>query len=313
VAFGTSVLGRRGLRAGASAAALCLASGLVHGQIEISLDPIVTTGPVEIRPEDLQANERAAALVAKPGTTMLSTEFGEAATAPAPPTLAPVDEEQIRQAAQDGAALIRLLGLVPSGRTVDPETEQDRELFAQEERARELLGDNPTVVYQVKIGEELLPDPMIVPWEYNATRLRDRFEMAVNLIAGNKLSEARAELLAISTEFPDSEWGVQAAALLTKLDNLKEGDQPIVRADAPVAPEITLDGPVRPTTILFDERNPAQSRVMILGRSYRTGDRIRQHPTHEVRAIRSTDIDIEVFRGNDSKVFTLSLRPSAGQ
>jgi hypothetical protein len=306
-AVGISHLGLSAIVAVLLAAAPCS----LPAQIEIDVHP--TTGPVSGAAEP-DAVEAARSIVARPGATMASTEFGSTmAKAPEPPKIKEVDEETVRQAAKDGAELIRLLGLVPTNRAPEPQNEMDRELFEQEQRARELLGDNPTVVYRIKLGDETLPDPMIVPWIDAANRLRDRFESAVNLIAANKLSDARAELLAISTEYPDSEWGVQAAALLKKLENLREGQRPVMTSAVQAAPEITLDGPVKPTTILFDSSNPAQSRVMILGRSYRVGQSIRQHPDHVVKEIRPNEVDIEVSRNNASKVFTLPVRRSAGQ
>jgi hypothetical protein len=125
--------------------------------------------------------------------------------------------------------------------------------------------------------------------------------------------DARRELLDISTAYPDSEWGVQAATLLKKLDNLREDPKSAITEEKPKTVEITLDGPVKPTTMLFDSVNPAQSRVMILGRAYRVGQSIRQHPDHFVKEIRASEIDIEVRRDNVTKVFTISVRPSAGQ
>lgn len=292
-----------------ASALLVSGPGLVSAQIEISVDP--TTGSAS--QADADAVKAASSIVAPAGAPMASTEFTSTqATAPTPPEIKPVTDAEIQKAAKDGADLIRILGLVPTTRGPEPLNAQDRELFEQEEKARELLGDNPTVVYRIKFGEETLPDPMIVPWIEQASKLKDRFEQAVNSIAANKLSEARSELLAISTEFPDSEWGIQSALLLKKLENLKEGQTPVV-ADTPKTPEIVLDGPVKPTTILFDASNPDQSRVMILGRAYKVGQAIRQHPDHIVKAVRPNEIDIEVSRNNASKVFTIPVRQNAGQ
>jgi hypothetical protein len=283
----------------------------VSAQIEIAVDTTTAGLPRNTEPAALSAVK---SLVARAGSAMSSTEFGSyAASAPAPPQIRSVDEAEIRQAARDGADLIRILGLVPTKDGPRLGSELDRELFEQEEKARELLGDNPTVVYRIKLGEETLPDPMIVPWIEGALRLQDRFEQAVNLIAGNKLMDARRELLDISTAYPDSEWGVQAATLLKKLDNLREDPKSAITEEKPKTVEITLDGPVKPTTMLFDSVNPAQSRVMILGRAYRVGQSIRQHPDHFVKEIRASEIDIEVRRDNVTKVFTISVRPSAGQ
>lgn len=214
-----------------------------------------------------------------------------------------------------GAELLRKLNivapskLVPKGKRESDET-TPTELFRQEE-IRRLLGEAPTVIYQVSYDGRPLPDPMIIPWVRNAVVLKERFDEAVALLAQNRIQQGREALLAIITEFPNTDYARQAQELLQKLQ--EEMAQPKERPSArptptPMTVQIMVDPNVRVGSILLDTRHPEESRVMINGRPYRAGDMIRGFPNHRVVKVMDGAVVLEVQAMGQTKEFTIPVK-----
>ncbi len=270
-----------------------------------------------------EAAKEAAKLVAPPGARVRLAEDQPEAVIPAAPVKVEGDNVVVSNAstsevveAKSGAELLKTLGLIapPSqkrrgDREID-ETSGTR-LFDNSE-IRRLLGESPTVVYQVVYEEKPLPDPMIIPWVRNAVILKERLDEAVALLGNGRVQEGRQALLAIISEFPNSEIAQQAQAILQKLetDVLKpEGAQAMVRATPTPPPvQIMVDPNVRISSILIDSRDPNENRVMINGRAYKAGDVIRGFSNHRVISVREGAVVIEVEAAGQRREFTITLK-----
>ncbi len=218
---------------------------------------------------------------------------------------------------KSGAELLKKLNIVapakvlPKGAREADET-TPTELFRQEE-VRRLLGESPSVVYQVVYDSKPLPDPMIIPWVRNAVVLKERFDEAVSLLAQNRIQQGREALLAIITEFPNTEYARQAQELLKKLqeETAQPKDRVVVRATPTPAPlQIMVDPNIRIGSILVDAKNPEENRVMINGRAYRAGDVIRGFSNHRVLKVMDGAVVIEVEAMGQRKEFTISIKRS---
>ena len=285
-----------------------------------------TTMPMSSQPEAAQAAEK---LVAAPGTKVQSTEepqlgVGEVVV-PTPAIQIAGDklvvaDEQTSEIldVKSGVELLKKLNIVapakilPKGaREVDETT--PTELFRQEE-VRRLLGESPSVVYQVVYDGKPLPDPMIIPWIRNAVVLKERFDEAVALLAQNRIQQGREALLSIITEYPNTEYARQAQELLQKLQ--EETARPKERAvvlqatPTPAPIQIMVDPNIRVGSILVDTKNPEENRVMINGRSYRAGDVVRGFPNHRVVKVLEGAVVIEVEAMGQRKEFTIAIKRS---
>lgn len=289
----------------------------------------VTTAPAAVVPADAEAAKAAEKLVAPPGAPVQSTENPEVGPGPiAVPTPSVqiagdklmVSDEQTSEIVdvKSGAELLKKLNIVaPPKAVVKGVREVDEttptELFRQEE-VRRLLGESPTVVYQVVYDAKPLPDPMIIPWVRNAVVLKERFDEAVALLAQNRLQQGREALLAIITEFPNTEYARQAQELLAKLqeETAQPKDRPaVVQATPTPAPiQIMVDPNIRVGSILVDAKNPEENRVMINGRAYRAGDVIRGFSNHRVVKVMEGTVVLEVEAMGQRKEFTIPIKRS---
>ncbi|GIX45573.1 MAG: hypothetical protein KatS3mg130_1981 [Candidatus Sumerlaea sp.] len=286
-----------------------------------------TTAPAQQDYTTTEAAREAEKLVARPGEAVQTTDEPELGPGRVvvPTPAVQVSGDKIVVASEgttevldvsSGAELLRRLNIVappsakPKGQRESDET-GPTPLFNQAE-VRKLLGDNPTVVYQVVYEGKTLPDPMIIPWVRNAIVLKERFDEAVSLLGQNKIQQGRQALLAIITEFPNTDYARQAQELLAKLDQelaTPKGKAVTVRATPTPPPvQIMVDPNVRVSSILADSSNPAENRVMINGRSYRAGDTIRGFPNHRVVKIMDQAVIIEVEAGGARREFTLKVR-----
>ncbi|MGC8741164.1 MAG: tetratricopeptide repeat protein [Candidatus Sumerlaeaceae bacterium] len=307
-------------------AALTFSCPSAHAQLPTT-DAHGTTATAQTEASQEAAKE-AEKLVAPPGTKVQTTEE---------PTIGPgevvmptpavkvqgdklfVGDESTSEVVdvKSGTELLKKLNIVappkvlPKGARETDETTPS-ELFRQEE-IRRLLGDKPTVVYQVVYDNKPLPDPMVIPWVRNAVVLKERFDEAVALLAQNRIQQGREALLAIITEFPNTDYARQAQELLQKLqeETAQPKERVTVRATPTPAPiQIMVDPNVRVGSILVDANNPEQSRVMINGRAYRAGDVIRGFSNHRVVKVMEGAVVIEVEAMGQRKEFTISIKRS---
>lgn len=333
-----------GGRALAAAFALAMATawqaGPAAAQIEVRISsgtqeqtsapasaPAGALNPVEARNQAgmYQAEEEAQKIVPAPGTVMQSTEnssLGKTGTvAPAPSLNLNNDQLVLKEgettesvAVKSGAELLKMLGLqqreAPK-QSDDLEINEDttNSLFDMSAVER-LKGDKPTVVYRVVIEDKPLPDPMIVPWIRQAKMLQERFDKAVAMLASNQVDQGRQELLAIASDFPDSDYAVQARALLKKLDDLskEEMPQPVIKEETTVTVELSPN--IQVGTIIVDPNDPAGSRAMISGRMYKVGDVINSAPGHRLVGISQTAVKIEVEQSGLKQTFDVPVRPT---
>jgi len=330
-----------GGRALAAAFALAMASawqpGPAAAQIEVRISsgtqeqtsaPAGALNPVEARNQAgmYQAEEEAQKIVPAPGTVMQSTEnssLGKTGTvAPAPSLNLNNDQLVLKEgettesvAVKSGAELLKMLGLqqreAPKQLSADLEINEDttNSLFDMSAVER-LKGDKPTVVYRVVIGDTPLPDPMIVPWIRQAKMLQERFDKALAMLANNQVEQGRQELLAIASDFPDSDYAVQSRALLKKLDDLskEEMPQPVIKEETTVTVELSPN--IQVGTIIVDPNDPAGSRAMISGRMYKVGDVINSAPGHRLVGISQTAVKIEVEQSGLKQTFDVPVRPT---
>lgn len=276
--------------------------------------------------QDSSADEAAQKIVPVPGTQMQSTEGGslssDAGTVAAEPSLK-VDADQVvlkdgqsteALAVSSGAELLKLLGLQRSKKTESTSSELDESTTStlfDVDAIRRLKGSDPTVVYRVVINDTPLPDPMIVPWIRQAKLLQERFDRAVQYLGENKVDDGRQELLAIISDFPDTDYATQARALLGKLDDL---NKPVAIPTAPMTEEKTtitveLSPNVQIGTVIVDPQNPTGNRAMIGGRAYKTGDPISGIPSHKVVSINENVVQIEVQQSGVTQIFDVPVRP----
>lgn len=307
-------------------------AGAVMAQTEVEIITTGTQGNTSNLQEDREADEAARRIVPAPGTVLQSTEEavleGSSAVAPAPSLRIESDQLVVQEgettesvAVQSGAELLRMLGLQKKERAAGAsatDNTADLELNEDEVQAlfdvtavKRLKGDEPTVVYRVVVEDKPLPDPMIVPWIRQAKLLQERFDRAVAMLGENRVDDGRQELLAIVTDFPESEYALQARELLKKLDDLKQSELP-----APVAqteePEVMveLSPNVSVGTVIVDEADASGNRAMIAGRAYRVGDDIRGEAGHRVISISEKVVQVEVEQNGHKKTFDVPVRPT---
>jgi TolA-binding protein len=306
------------------AALLCVGVAACSFAQSVSTSESRTSPTSEARSDAAKAAEK---LVAPAGARVQSTEDAQLGpgevVVPTPAVQLQgnklmVSDAQTSQVVdvKSGAELLKKLNIIApaqvvskGAREVDETT--PTELFRQEE-IRRLLGESPTVVYQVVYDGKPLPDPMIIPWVRNAVVLKERFDEAVALLAQNRIQQGREALLAIITEFPNTEYARQAQEILQKLQ--EETAQPkeqgaIVRATPTPPPvQIMVDPNIRVGSILVDAKNPEENRVMINGRSYRAGDVIRGFSNHRVVKVTDGAVVIEVEAMGQRKEFTIPIK-----
>lgn len=270
-----------------------------------------------------EAAKEADKLVAPPGARVRLAEDQPEAVIPAAPVKVEGDKVVVGDTAtsevieaKSGAELLKKLGLIaPPSEQRRGERELDEttgtRLFDNPE-IRRLLGESPTVVYQIVYEEKPLPDPMIIPWVRNAVVLKERLDEAVALLGKGRVQEGRQALLAIISEFPNSEIAQQAQAILQKLESdvLKpEAAQTVVRATPTPPPvQIMVDPNIRIGSILIDSRNSDENRVMINGRAYKAGDVIRGYSNHRVIRVSEGAVVIEVEAAGQRKEVTITLK-----
>lgn len=277
--------------------------------------------------EEASAIGTAERLVAPPGAPLATTELPEGVTtaplAPGPSVriesgaiqLA-TDETTERLAVASGAELLRRLKIAaprerpePGTREIDEPTTPP-ELF-DEENIRRLLGDEPAVMYQVIYNGKPLPDPMIVPWVRNVQVLKERFDQALILLSEEKVSEARALLLSIESEFPDTDFAMQSREILRTLDEQEIGmasRSPLLpRMDQRAAVVIQMNPNVKVTSLIADPLRPEDNVAMINGRSYRVGTTLRGLANHRVKEITETGVTITVSVEDQSQDFEISI------
>ena len=219
-------------------------------------------------------------------------------------------------AVESMAQLIKQLNVVRSApvgsREVDETT--PTQLF-DDAQVRALLGDKPTVIYQVVYRDEPIPDPMVVPWVRNVAVLRERFDEAVDLVGRGRVSQGREMLQSIVTEFPDTDYAVQARELVKKIDELQT-PQEIEKLVAKPTAEQTIDIVVDPNlsigSVLVNPSDPSGSLVMIGGRSYSIGDTPRGFSNHKIVNVTEQSVEVEVSVQGKTRRFTLPVgQPSA--
>jgi hypothetical protein len=227
------------------------------------------------------------------------------------------DPEKEAAAVESMAQLIRQLNIVRpqvaiGNREVDESTPTQR---FDEKQVRALLGDSPTVVYQVVYRNTPIPDPMIVPWIRNIAVLKERYDEAIELLAKGRVTQGREALVSIVNEFPGTDYAGQASALIRKIDELQtpEGIKTVVATPASGGPDIVVDPNLSIGSVLFNPGNPAESRVMISGRSYGVGDNPRGIPGHRIVGVTDNTVDIEVERQGIKKRFTLKVGGQGGK
>lgn len=328
-----------------AAAALLFTVHHAHAQIEVDVGTTapgsaatVTTSTesadqsepsaTSVLQQDAAADQAAQKIVPAPGTQMQSTEDGTLGTAgvtvAAEPSLRMQEDAMVLQdgvttetlAVESGAELLRLLGVQLRKQSAAGPSELDESttntLF-DVTAIRRLKGSDPTVVYRVVVEDTPMPDPMIVPWIRQAKLLQERFDRAVQLLGDNRVEAGRQELLGIVTDFPDTDYAVQARALLRKLDELnqpiaiptaaveEEREQPVVVVE--LSPNVTIG------TVVVDPQDPANNRAMIAGRAYKVGDPISGIPNHKVVGITDSMVQIEVEQSEVTKIFDVPVRP----
>jgi hypothetical protein len=291
-----------------------------------STSTLSTNKPVVVSPEAAKEAEK---LVAPPGEKVQTTEESDlgvqGAAVPAPPIQVTGDKIVIKDEktsevldVKSGAELLKKLNIVAPAKVAakgarEADETTPTQLFQQEE-IRKLLGESPTVVYQVVYDGKPLPDPMIIPWVRNAVILKERFDEAVALLAQNKIQQGREALLAIITEYPNTEYARQAQELLKKLqeETAQPQERGVLAQPTPTPPpvQIMVDPNIHVSSILIDLKNPEENRVMINGRAYRAGDTIRGFSNHRVVKVLDGAVVIEVQAMGARKEFTIPVKRS---
>jgi hypothetical protein len=325
---------RTGMRLVHSALLACAVIGTAWSQtaIDVEVSTSSETAPPSFRiagtPAPGSAEESASRIVPAPGTSLRTTEASEFPSVDEqaqPPSVSLTgDQLQVgaadtteRLAIESAADLLTKLRIVAPRRTDAGEREIDEttptELF-DDAKLVELLGQNPTVIYQVIYRATPIPDPMIVPWVRNAVVLKERFDEAIQLLAENKIEQGREALLDIETQFPETEYAVQAREIRNRLQELTTPQAPqataaTARATPTPAPlQINVDPNVRISTVIIDAQNTEENRVMINGRVYAVGDVIRDFPNHKVTAITEDTVTLEVEVSGQTKEFAVPVR-----
>jgi hypothetical protein len=316
--------------------ALACVAALAAGAIASAQQPTPTPGPSPVAGEEPAPErdvERAAQKVVAPvGVPMQSTEDATLGTgpavAPAPGVTMKGDRLMVEGgettesvAVASGAELLLKLKIVAppkivakGSREVDETT--PTQLFNEAE-VRKLLGEKPTVVYQVVYRQTPIPDPMVVPWLRNAVIIKERYDEAIELLGQGKVQQGREALLAIEAEFPNTEYAVQSAQLLKRLSEIETAPtpRPVVAKATPgtLKPEINVDPNVQVSSILVDQENPVENRVMVNGRGYVAGELVRGYQNHRIVKVLDGAVVIEVEMAGEKKEFSIPVRPTGSR
>lgn len=313
--------------------AIIVAGAWAQSKIDMEVSTSSLSAPPEFRaaatPTPNPAEETAKKIVPAAGVSLRTTEQSDLGTteeqAQAPSVrlsgrqLEAADGTTSEQLAVESAAdLLTKLKIIAPKRTANVgEREMDEttptELFNDDEILR-LIGKDPTVLYQVVYKATPIPDPMIVPWVRNAVVLKERFDEAIQLLAENKIDQGREALLDIETQFPESEYAVQAREIRERIKTITAQPTPkttAVQASVTATPmHFTVDPNVRISTVIADPASPEDNRVMINGRMYRIGDTIRDFPNHKVLGINDDVVTLEVEVSGQKKEFAVPVRQS---
>jgi TolA-binding protein len=289
------------------------------------------TAPAAVAPAetpDPAADQAAQKVVPAPGTVLRTTEDSVLGTTTAVSESPAVrlaegrllagDREIEAKAVESMAELMKQLNIVRrpvavGQREVDETTAGA--LFDQKQ-LRALLGDNPTVVYQVVYKNAPIPDPMIVPWVRNVKILQERYDEALDLLAKGKVTQGQEALNAIVNEFPNTNYAQQAQALLSQIRRLEaptpESVQKLAQAKLPAPTEIVIDPAFRISSVLTNSANPAENRVMIGGRSYGVGDKPRGFSGYTILAVSDDLVEVEVSQDGQKKNFSVRVGQASG-
>lgn len=280
-------------------------------------------------PAEISADESAKNIVVPEGVPLQSSEGGSEETtavlAPGPGTHIPVDQASTgsvesavseKQAIGTAADMLKKLGLVrpavrkaPGTREMD-DTTPTQPLIDAEVMAR-LIGEKPTAPYQVVYEGTPIPDPMVIPWIRKVIVLKEMFDDAVQLLADGKIREGKETLLSIETEFPNTEYAIQAREILKRLQDLENEPVPKVKSSPTATPiDIHVDPNVKISTVLIEPESPEENRVMINGRMYKPGDQVRGFTNHRVVSIADDSVTIEVEISGQKKQFNIPVRQS---
>lgn len=288
------------------------------------LEPGAEHTSERMKAEGAAAEAAASKIAPAPGTALGSTEqptLEMNQEAAPPPSLQFKGDEVVMNdgstteamAIKSMAELLRTVGVRPRPKPADglESEETTAALDFDVDAVRRVIGSEPRVVYRVVIDETPLPDPMIVPWIRNLRLLQEKFDKAVDLLANNRVDEGRTELLAIISDFPNSEHAVQARELLVRLDQEKSSENvpvPVIQKTPPPV-EIQLNPDVRVGSVIADTSDPGMNRAMISGRVYRVGESLRGLPNHVVTAIAEDVVKVEVEVNGNTRTFDLPVRP----
>lgn len=282
-------------------------------------------------PDAIKAAEK---IVAQPGLPARVTESSDLGTTvavvPTPSIVLKGDKLQVAGqdttealAVQTGAELLRKIGLVAPKQPKAPSNMESKETtptqIFEDAQIRRMLNKDPSVVYQVMHNGQPIPDPMVVPWVRKAVVLKERFDQAVDLLAQKRITEARETLQEIIAEAPGTEYAAQAQGILQKLSDLtappttslvaQVTSAPKAKATPPPDPDFRPDSDVRVAATIVDPQDSAQNRVMINGRTYKSGEAVRNHTNHKVVRIRDDSVTIEVEQRGHRKLFDVPVRP----
>lgn len=215
-----------------------------------------------------------------------------------------------------GDLLVKLNIVAPRKITPDSERESAETTPTQlidTTQFERLLGQKPTVLYQVVYQGIALPDPMVIPWIKNEKVLRERFEDAVQMLAEQKIPQAKDALQAIESDFPESEPAKQAREILKKLEDYRkttaQAPKPgakVVGTPAPAEPQPSVNLHIGSAVVVPGK--PEDSMVMINQRGYKAGEVVRGLENHKVVRIGENSVTIEVEEKGRTKQFEFSLR-----
>lgn len=326
-------------------AATVAPTGNVPGAVPVSPVPVGTVVPTPAATPEASAPpavqtsvaattsaaDTAEKIVAPAGVPMKSTEasaFGTTeAQAPGPGImlrgnqLAVGDRETSERLAVESAAdlLTKLRIVVPRSRVVAGQREMDEPTTPtqfDDTEIEKLIGRNPTVAYQVIYKATPIPDPMVVPWVRNAVVLKERFDEAIQLLAENKIDQGREALLDIETQFPDSEYAAQSREIRKRLNEIATAPptSPMAKTTpTPTPVPINIDPNVKVSTVLIDQDNPNENRVMINRRTYAVGEVVKDFPNHKIIQITDDIVTVEVEVSGHKREFTVPVRQAGAK
>lgn len=261
-------------------------------------------------PAAQQAMSSAQKLVAPAGAALGSTEGVDTSVKAAGPSLRMDPGSTESQAVRGTAELIKMIrgrdGRKTTAGVPDlKETSASLDIFGDPKAILEKLGPKPRVIYMIVVGaaQEKLPDPMIIPWIMNNKVAEQQFEAGLDLIEKGDVQAGRRLLQEIVEDYPGTEWATQAQEIVSKIP----AGGPVARAVAPGQ----RNPQVRPSTVMVDPTNPRNSRAMILGRAYATGDRVRDYPDHIVGKITEDSVAIAVEKNGIQTSENVPVKESA--